>query len=191
MPTGTQAPEVPAAATRSLSGDLAWLHIGSALSVLEMEQLTGWLHVPGGRIAVLDGRLCTVEHGSERGFDALLTILGLEAGAFRFERGDVPARDLGSISASIVRCGEVLDQWWRLSQKLVVVDAELRDGHQILCFLDGSRSVAEAMLEVRGSFVEAVEAVVDALEDGEAEVLRTEECAIPLLDLPDDFALEL
>jgi hypothetical protein len=161
-----------------LRGDLAWMHVGGVLYLLESEELSGWLSVPDGQVVVVDGQYAEARHGGSEGVDAMVSILGLEEGTFAFVEGTPDASPRQALSSVMVRCGQALDDWWRLSSRVIEVDRSVVGDHPVLKLLDGTRTLSEAVLEAGASFVDAVEALVDVLDDGHAEIYQTQEFSL-------------
>lgn len=161
-----------------LRGDLSWMHVGGVLYVLEAEKMSGKLVLPDGHVVVVRGFYASAEYGGADGVDAMVSVLALEEGTFSFLQYEPDEAPRQSLSSVMVRCGQALDDWWRLSRRVIDVDPVSAGDHPVLKLLDGSRTLAEAVLESGASFVDAVEVLVDVMDDGNAEIHRTQEFSL-------------
>lgn len=157
-----------------LRGDLSWVHIGGVLQVLEAQKLTGWLSVPNGEVVMVGGRFAGARYDGLSGVDAMVRVLTVERGSFAFHCGAPEYERTQELSSMLMRCGQALDDWWRLSGKVVEIPPSAATT-ELLRLLDGSRTLAEAVMDSGESFVTAVEVVADLADAGLAEVRDTED----------------
>ncbi len=185
----SESPTEPAGAESAVEGDLSWVHISGVLQLVEGDKLSGRIVVPDGEITVLDGMFCGARASGETGLDAMVKIIGLEEGSFRIVTQRMVPQPVQSITSVLLRCGQVLDDWWRLSEDTLLWAGPAVACHPVLRLLDGSRTVSQAVFEAGGSFVAAVESISDAEMDGELRLVDdagSAETSVLDLELPDD-----
>lgn len=128
----------------TLEADLSVVTMAGLLQFLEMEVLSGRLHVGEvGAVDVRRGQAVHAEVGDWEGVDALCDLFVLTSGAAHFELrddDDLPTRPLGPVGGLVIEGSRRVDELRRLGGWIV----EATDGAPERAAFDGSRTVIEA-----------------------------------------------
>lgn len=180
-----------------LRGRLDPLQLTTLLQMASSDEVTGWLSVDSvGQVGFVDGAIVAAECGALRGTAALtLLVLRCPPQAAFVLQDDTPPRSasLGQTQWLVMRAAQYTDEWKRLAPQVLAVQGEATpDGLDgVARWMDGRRTVAEAVALGGGLRPALVSALGDAVEAGALVVAAPPDpdraAAVPLADQPEDF----
>lgn len=175
-----------------LRGDLADIGLATLLQIIRMEAMSGWIRVAGrGAITLLKGQVIGATCKNLREHEALRELLFTTHGAFTVVRGEPGAAPpVEGVHFAVMDVYRLRDAWeglagarlrppegasWRPTN--TALDA-------VMARLDGSRTVAAAILAAGAPPTLVIDAILEALEIG---TLIPETIVAPTTTADDDF----
>lgn len=158
-----------------LTGNSEHVSLGSVLQLAESEVLSGSLRVGTARLDLYGGRVVRAQAGTLEGVDGLLEVLLLRGAPFVLDNTQVsPGVALGDTGPLLLEAFRLMDDWARVEALVLrprkpvppTLDALAR-------WLDGTRTVSEAVERAGLARVPLIDPLLAALDAGVFEQLVT------------------
>lgn len=157
----------------ALTGDLAWVSMGSLLQLAESEATCGHVEITGSaRVDLVNGRPVAAAFGQLDGWPALLQALLQRAGTFRMvagEKVDGTARPIADTGMAILEGCRLIDELDRIGpmrlRAIRIPDEPLR--RTLTDAMNGDRTVLEVLRYADVPEVKAIDPLIAMIEGGD------------------------